>query len=107
MEFKAMRMHCPGDENIIPVYRPEDSTEDSKPSMTKAVGHNKQFTSKLDSAAASKTEGSPEYRARMQREESERDYNFMRDLDDTCDSLDYDDYEELEMNPKYVYPHGS
>ena len=26
MEFKAFRMHCPGDENIIPLYRPRDSS---------------------------------------------------------------------------------
>ena len=23
MEFKCMRMHCPGDENIIPLFLPE------------------------------------------------------------------------------------
>ena len=26
MPFRAMRMHCPGDENIIPLYRPDEST---------------------------------------------------------------------------------
>ena len=28
MPFRAMRMHCPGDENIIPIYRPDDITHD-------------------------------------------------------------------------------
>ena len=27
----------------------------------------------------------------------------MRDLDDSCDSFDDDDYEEPEMNPKYMF----
>ena len=26
MPFRAMRMHCPGDENIIPIYRPDNTT---------------------------------------------------------------------------------
>jgi hypothetical protein len=54
IEFKAMRMHCPGDENIIPLYRPEDSTEDSEFLMPRKIRHNDQFTSTTDSAAASK-----------------------------------------------------
>ena len=28
MPFRAMRMHSPGDENIIPIYRPDDTTND-------------------------------------------------------------------------------
>ena len=26
MPFRAMRMHCPGDKNIIPLYRPDNAT---------------------------------------------------------------------------------
>ena len=26
MPFRAFRMHCPGDENIIPIYRPDEIT---------------------------------------------------------------------------------
>jgi hypothetical protein len=92
MEFKAMRMHCPNDENIIPVYRSEDSTEDSE-----------QSTSKPNSAAAPKTERSPEHRARMRRGESEREYNFMKNLDDTVNWLSDDENEEPELNPKYMF----
>ena len=31
MPFRAMRMHCPGDENSIPLYRPDDATPDLPP----------------------------------------------------------------------------
>jgi hypothetical protein len=103
MQFKEMRMHCLGDEHIIPLYRLEDSTENSKPSTTRAVGHNEPFTSNSESAAASKKEGSPEYIARVLREESERDYNFMRDLDDTSDWPDDDGYEEPSMNVEWGF----
>ena len=36
MPFRAMRMHCPGDENIIPLYRPDDATPDIATSTTTA-----------------------------------------------------------------------
>ena len=29
-----MRMHCPGDENIIPIYRPNDTTNDDAASTS-------------------------------------------------------------------------
>jgi hypothetical protein len=36
------------------------------------------------------------------RAENERHYNFMTDLEDTVDWLSDDEYEEPEMNPKYM-----
>jgi hypothetical protein len=38
MEFKCMQMPCPGDENIIPLYRPEDSAPDAKVASTLDIG---------------------------------------------------------------------
>jgi hypothetical protein len=37
------------------------------------------------------------------RAECERDYNFMKDLDDTVNWLSDDEYEKSKMNPKYMY----
>jgi hypothetical protein len=37
MDFKAMQMHCPGDEKIIPLYRPENNIADSKIATTMDV----------------------------------------------------------------------
>jgi hypothetical protein len=45
LQFKAMRMHCPGDENIIPIYRPEDSATDSKLATTVNVDQRGHLTS--------------------------------------------------------------
>jgi hypothetical protein len=39
----------------------------------------------------------------IQRAECERDYNFMKELDDTVDWLSDDEYEEPEIKPKYMY----
>ena len=37
MEFRAIRIHCPGDGNIIPVNRLEDRAVDSVPSIPKEI----------------------------------------------------------------------
>ena len=102
MPFCAMRMHCPGDENIIPLYRPDDATPDIATSTSTAsdivenimerqvsvaaptpdMGTN--MTSEANttttqvSVAASKsdrgTEMTSEEQRRFIREEKERDY---------------------------------
>jgi hypothetical protein len=103
MEFKPMRMHCPGDENIIPIYHPEDSATDSKLSTTLVIGQRDHITSQPHMAAAPKSEGSPAHSdMTLLRAENERHHKFMTDLEDTVDWLSDDDYEEPEMNPKYM-----
>ena len=34
MPFRAMRMHCPGDEKIIPIYRPDENTPVNETSVS-------------------------------------------------------------------------
>jgi hypothetical protein len=103
MDFKAMQMHCPGDENIIPIYLPEDSATDSKPATTVDVGQRNHVTSKPDRSAAPKSEGALAHSDMvLLRAENERHYNFMTDPEDTVDWLSDDEYDEPEMNPKYM-----
>ena len=95
-------MHCPGDENIMSIYRPEDKTADLVTSMPKEIDTDEQVTVTQVIIAAPKLEASPEQRARMQREERESNYQFMKDLEEgAVDWLSDDEFEEPEMNPKY------
>jgi hypothetical protein len=102
MEFRCMRMHCPGDENIIPLHRPEESDSEDKVESPLAVAETKISTSNQDmtttttSGVSSSTLDIKEMRA-----ENERHYKFMKDLEETTDWLSDDEYEEPEMNPKY------
>ena len=130
MPFRCMRMHCPGDENIIPIYRPDDTTNDEaastssssvsvaniegkqvsvdspKPSMVHRVSPTKHTTSSQVSVAAPKsdrgTSMTSEEQRRLFREEKERDYWMMKDLEEgVADWLSDSEFEEPEMNPKY------
>ena len=102
MEFKAMQMHCPGDENIIPIYRPEDSDPEPKVTSPLNIGQLEFNTTQPDLAAAPKPEKSSEDIDIIElRAENERHYKFMKDLEETTDWLSDDEYEEPEMNPKY------
>ena len=130
MPFRCMRMHCPGDENIIPIYRPDDTTNDvaaststssvsvaniedeqvsvgsPKPSMVPRVSPTKHTTTTQVSVAAPKsdrgTSMTSEEQRRLIREEKERDYWMMKDLEEgVVDWLSDSEFEEPEMNPKY------
>jgi hypothetical protein len=96
-------MHCTGDENIIPIYHPEDSNTDSKLETTVEFGHTDHITSQPDKVAPTKSEREPAHNDMMPlRAENERHYEFMTDLEDTVDWLSDDEYEQPEMNPKYM-----
>ena len=132
MPFRAMRMHFPGDENIISLYRPVDATPDIATSTSKASDTVENITETQVSVAAPKpdmgtdmtseanitethvsvaapksdrgTEMTSEEQRRLIREEKERDYWMMKDLEEgVADWLSDDKFEEPEMNPKYDY----
>ena len=95
MSFCTMRMHCPGDENIIPLYRPEDTTDDLETSMPKEPGTDEQIQEIQVSVAAPKSDVTPEKKRRIQREEEERNYWFMKDLEEgVVDWLSDDKFDE-------------
>ena len=130
MPFRCMRMHCPGDENIIPIYRPNDTSTDAADSTSSSsiivthiegkqdngdapqlnlvnqVSPAKHTTSSQVSMAAPKSDmgtymTSEELR-QLAREEKERDYWMMKDLEEgVADWLSDSEFEEPEMNPKY------
>ena len=132
MPFRAMRMHCPGDEKIIPLYRPDDTTPDIATSTFTASDTMENLTERQVSVAAPKpdmgtnmtseanttttqvsvaapksdrgTEMTSEEQRRLIREEKERDYWMMKDLEEgVVDWLSDTEFEEPEMNPKYDY----
>ena len=102
MPFRAMRMHCPGDENIIPIYRPDETTRDiaaststssdnvaniedkqvsvdaPQPSVVTKVTPTRHTTTSQVSVAAPKSDRgtamTSEEQRRLIREEKERDY---------------------------------
>ena len=74
MPFRAMQMHCPGDENIIPLYRPEDKTADLDTLPSKKIDTDEKITEIKVSVAAPKSAVTPEEKRRIQREEEERNY---------------------------------
>ena len=110
MPFRAMRMHCPGDENIIPLYRPDESNPDNATSASTSSGNvvnikDKQvsvpatqpslvssvtparhtMTSQVSVAAPKSDRGTQmtsEEQRRLIREEEERDYWMMKDLEE-------------------------
>jgi hypothetical protein len=97
-----MRMHCPGDENIIPLYRPEESAPEPKASSTLDIGQLEISTSKQDMASTSNPGGSSsDLDMTALRAENERHLQFMEDLEDTTDCLSDDEYKEPDINPKY------
>ena len=55
MPFHAMRMHCPGDENIIPIYRPDESTHDIAASTSTSSDNVENIKDKQVSVAAPQT----------------------------------------------------
>ena len=109
MPFRAMRMHCPGDENIIPIYRPDEITHDIAAStstssdnvvnikdkqvsvaapqqslVTSVTPARHTMTSQVSVAAPKSdrgTEMTSEEQRRLIREEKERDYWMMKDLE--------------------------
>jgi hypothetical protein len=95
MEFKCMRMHCPGDENIIPLYRPVESNSEDKADSSLYVAEPKISTSKQEMTTTTipggtfSTLDNKELRA-----ENERHHKFMKDLEETTDWLTDDEYEE-------------
>ena len=130
MPFRCMRMHCPGDENIIPIYRPTDTSTDvaaSQPSssinltyiegkqddgdasqqnLVNEVSPTKHTTSSQVSVAAPKfdmgTSMTSEELRQLAREEKERDYWMMKDLEEgVADWLSDSEFEEPDMNPKH------
>ena len=82
MPFHAMRMHCPGVENIIPVYRPEDKTADLDTSTSREIDTDEKITKIQVSVAAPKSDVTPEKKRRRQREEEKRNYWMMNDLEE-------------------------
>ena len=107
MPFHCMRMHCPGDENIIPIYRPDTTNDEAastssssvsvaniegkqvsvdslQPIMENQVSPTKQTTSSQVSVAAPKSDRgtlmTSEEQRRLIRDEKERDYWMMKDL---------------------------
>ena len=80
-------MHCPGDENIIPLYRPEASDSEAEEALPADNAQPKIGISEQD--------------MNVLRAENERHFQFMTDQEDTTDWLSDDEYEEPEMNPKY------
>ena len=66
-----MRMHCPGDENIIPLYRPEDTTTDLDTSTSKTNDTAENATETQVSVAAPKSDVTSEEKRRLIREEKE------------------------------------
>jgi hypothetical protein len=102
MEFKCKRMHCPGDENIIPLYRPAESDQEDKVESILDIAEPKTSSSQQEmsliehSKSKTSTLDINELRA-----ENERHHQFMKDIEETTDWLSDDEYEEPEMNPKY------
>jgi hypothetical protein len=85
-------MHCPGDENVIPLYRPEYSDPESKVSSTLDIGQLEISTSQPDMASASKSKGaSSDLGMTALRAENEHHLQFMKYLDDTADWLSDDE----------------
>ena len=102
MPFRAMRMHCPGDENIIPLYRPEDTTAALETSMPEGFDTDEKITEIQVSVAAPKSDVTPEEKRRIQREEEKRNYWMMKDLEEgVVDWLSDDEFEKPEMKLKY------
>jgi hypothetical protein len=102
MELKCMRMHCPGDENIIPLYRPVESDPEAKVASSVDIAQPKISTSQQDMTSAATPGGtSSTLDMTALRAENERYLQFMTDQEDTTDWLSDDEYEEPEMNPKY------
>jgi hypothetical protein len=95
-------MHCPGDENIIPLYIPVESDPEDKVESLLDIAEPKTSSSQQDMSLTEHTESKPatldinELRA-----ENERHHQFMKDIEETTDWLSDDEYEEPEMNPKY------
>ena len=102
MDFKCKRMHCPGDENIIPLYSPVESDLEDKIESLMDIAEPKISSSQQDMSLTEHAESKPatldinELRA-----ENERHHQFMKDIEETTDWLSDDEYEEPEMNPKY------
>ena len=87
MEFKCMRMHCPGDENIIPLFLPEANDSEAEEASPVVNAQPKIDISEQD--------------MNVLRTENERHFQYMTDQEDTTDWLSDGEYEEPEMNPKY------
>ena len=68
MPFRAMQMHCPGDKNIIPLYRPEDTTADLDTSTSKENDTEEKVTEIQVSVAAPKSDVTSEEKRRLLRE---------------------------------------
>ena len=106
MPFRAMRMHCPGDENIIPIYRPDNTTHGVAASTSNVANiEDKQVsvnapqaslvphmtparpttTSQVSVAAPKSNRGTTmisEEQRKLIEEEKERDYWMMKDLEE-------------------------
>ena len=71
-------MHCPGDENIIPIYRPDESTPVNVTSVSTSTANVANIKDTQVSVAAPKTDRgtamTSEEQRRLIREEKERDY---------------------------------
>jgi hypothetical protein len=97
-----MRMHCPGDENIIPLYRPVESDAEDKAESPLDVAEPKISTSKQEMTSTTIPAGtSSTLDIKALRAENERHHKFIKNLEETTDWLSDDEYEEPEMNPKY------
>jgi hypothetical protein len=102
IEFKCMRMHFPGDENIIPLYLPEESAPEPKVASTLDIGQLEISTSKQDMASTPNPGGlSSDLDMKVLRAENEGHHKFMEHLEDRTDCLSDDEYKEPELNPKY------
>ena len=81
MEFKCKRMHCPADENIIPLYRPVESDSEDKVESFFDVAEPKISTSKQEMTSTTIPGGtSSNLDITALRAENERHHKFMKDL---------------------------
>ena len=93
-------MHCPGDENIIPLYIPVESDSEDKIELLLDIAEPKISSSQQDMSlteqpgSKSSTLDINELRA-----ENERHHQFTKDIEETTDWLSDNEYEEPEMNP--------